>query len=142
MKADVKSSGSAAPVAQPHHAGELGVSLFPQFSPDLLAGANNFFLLRERIKEIGRSTSGRFGEDVDGVDYKAIAFQIETAILANLLGSGKDVREGFLRAISLHLWLIEGGVSPNDPWAGSDAEAMLETSLAYSAFKPKEVSHV
>lgn len=126
----VDSSGFAAPVAQPHQAGELGVSLAPQFSADLLFGANNFFLLRERIKEIGRRTSCRFGEDVDGVDYKAIAFETETAIYANLLGSGKEVRDGFLRAVSAHLWFVECGEIPGSSWSAPDA--VQDTALAFA----------
>lgn len=56
MKADVKSSGIAAPMAQPHQAGELGISLFPQFSDDLLFGANNFMLMLARMYEISEDT--------------------------------------------------------------------------------------
>jgi hypothetical protein len=88
MKADVKSSGSAAPVAQPRHLGELGAPLFPQFSPDLLAGANNFMLMLAKVNDIGDETYFQHGDGEDGRDYRLMCFEVETAILANLLGNG------------------------------------------------------
>lgn len=130
MKADVKSSGIAAPVAQPRHPGELGTSLAPRFSADLLFGANNFMLLLERVHEIGDATVTRFGDHIDGRDYKAIAFEIETAILANLLGSGKAIREGFLRALTDYLSCCEDGTYPSEGW--NPARTLATTSLAYA----------
>lgn len=130
MKADVKSSGIAAPVAQSRHPGELGISLAPSFSADMLFGANNFMLMLERVREVGDATVIRYGDHVDGRDYKAIAFEIETAILANLLGSGKAIREGFLRAFSDYLSCCEGGAYPRDGW--NPERTLATTSLAYA----------
>lgn len=130
MKADVKSSGIAAPVAQPRHSGELGASLFPQFSADLLAGANNFALMTARVEEIGEETYFRNGDDEDGRDYRLMCFEVETAILANLLGSGQDVRQGFLRAMVDYLSHTAGKCFPSDDWNGR--KALTTTAAAFA----------
>ncbi len=129
MKADVKSSGIAAPMAQPHQAGELGISLFPQFSDDLLFGANNFMLMLARMYEISEDTVFRFGEG-DGRDYPRMCHEVETAILANLLGNGQDVREGFLRAMVDYLSHVEDGGYPGDGWNGR--VALTTTAAAFA----------
>lgn len=138
MKADVKSSGNAAPMAQPRPPGELGVSLALQFSDDLLFGANNFMLMLKRVYEISDQTVFRYG-DGDGRDYPLMCFEIETAILANLLGSGKQVREGFLRAMADYLSHIEDGGHPDDSWDGR--AALTTTAAAFANRNALEVSH-
>lgn len=113
--ATVDSSGIAAPSAQTRQPGELGISS-SAFSSDLITGADNFMSLLKRVKDISEDTVFRFGDEFDGRDYKAIAFEIETAILANLLGSGKAIREGFLRALADYLSTCEDGAYPADGW--------------------------
>lgn len=129
MKADVKSSGIAAPVAQPRPPGGLGTSLAP-FSDDLKNGANAFMLMLERVREIGDDTVLRLGEHVDGRDYRAIAFEIETAIYANLMGSTKATREGFLRALADYISTCEDGAYPGDGW--NQAGALNTTATAFA----------
>ncbi|MGC4062961.1 MAG: hypothetical protein QM749_19815 [Aquabacterium sp.] len=119
------SSGSAASSAQPHQAGELGVSL-ASYSDDLKTGANNFMLMLRKVLEIGDETVCRFGSG-DGRDYRAIAFEIETSIYANLMGSGKATREGFLRAFSDFLSISMDGFGLPDQW-----DPLSSTALAYA----------
>jgi len=101
-------------MAQPHQAGELGVSL-ANYSDGLKNGANNFKLLLDRVYEISEETVFQFGEG-DGRDYPRMCFEVETAIIANLLGSGKAVREGFLRAMTDLFALHVDGFGPPDDW--------------------------
>lgn len=115
MKANVKSSGIAAPMAQPHQAGELGSSL-ASYSDDLKNGVNNFKLMLDRLLEISEDTVWQFGDGYDGRDYPRMCFEVETAILANLLGSGKGVREGFLRAMTDLFAHHVDGAAPTDDW--------------------------
>lgn len=123
------SSGFAASSAQPRQAGELGISL-ASYSDDLKNGANNFMLLLERVREIGDATVLRFGEQFDGRDYRAIAFEIETSIYANLLGSSKATREGFLRAFADFLSTAADGALPGDGW--NPERALRNTEMTYT----------
>lgn len=125
MKADVKSSGSAAPMAQPRQTGELGVSL-ASYSDDLKKCANNFMLMLGKVLEISDDTVSRFGAG-DGRDYRAIAFEIETSIYANLLGGGKATREGFLRAFSDFLSIHIDGFGLPENW-----DPLSSTAIAYA----------
>lgn len=110
MTANDKSSGNPASSGQPHQASSPG-----NFSDDVRNGANNFMLMLSKVLEIGEDTVGRFGEG-DGRDYKAIAFEIETAIYANLLGSGKGTKEGFLRAFTDYLAIHMDGFGLPGYW--------------------------
>ena len=124
MKAIGKSSGIAASVAKSRHHGELSVSLV-SCSDDLKNGANNFMLMLSKVLEISEGSVGRFG-DGDGRDYKAIAFEIETAIYANLLGSGKGTKEGFLRAFTDYLAIHLDGFGLPDYW-----DPLVTTATAF-----------
>ncbi len=116
MKADIKSSGIAAPALTHHFTRAQPPTLLPAFAEDQRNGANNFMLLLARVHEISEKTVHRFGGDVDGRDYKVIAFEIETAIYANLLGSGQAIREGFLRALADYLVTHEDGFGLPTHW--------------------------
>lgn len=126
MKAGIKSSGTAAPVAQTHHTGGLDRS-FPAFSDDLKNGANNFKLLLDRLLEISEETVWQFGETCDGRDYRRMSFELETAILANLLGDSEAVREGFLRAMTDMFAHHVDGASPSVAW-----DPLTTTAAAYA----------
>lgn len=82
---------------------------------DLKSGANSFKLMLAKVQEIGDQTVGRFGH-ADGRDYKTIAFEVETAIYASLLGRGKATREGFLRALADYLAIHQDGFGLPDDW--------------------------
>lgn len=128
MKADVKSSGIAAPVAQSRQPGGLGISL-ASFSDDLKNGANAFMLMLERVREIGDDTVLSLGEHTDGRDYRAISFELEAAIYANLMGSTKATREGFLRALADYLSTVEDGAYPGVGW--NHDRALHTTAAAF-----------
>lgn len=122
MTANDKSSGNPASSGLPHQASSPG-----NFSDDVRNGANNFMLMLGKVLEIGDDTVGRFGNG-DGRDYKAIAFEIESAIYANLLGSGKGTKEGFLRAFTDYLAIHADGFGLPNSWdpLGTTATAFTQ----------------
>lgn len=126
----VDSSGIAASSAQSRQPGGLGISLASSFSDDLKSGANAFMLMLERVREIGDETVLRLGDHVDGRDYRAIAFEIETAMRANLMGSSKTTREGFLRAFADYISTCEDGAYPAEGW--SPDRTLNTTAMAFA----------
>jgi hypothetical protein len=139
MEADIKSSGFAALAASPLQMDELGTQLFPEPPAQVKDGANAFMGMLTRAYEISERTVLRYGNDVDGRDYKSMAFEIETAILANLLGSGKEVREGFLRAMTDYIASALDGC-PCD-LADCGESSLTVTAAAYNNFAGMGVQH-
>lgn len=115
----------------PHHgASAPNTASANDRSDELRNGANNFTLMLAKIREIGDVTVGANGA-TDGRDYKAMTCAIESTVIANLMGSDKATRQGFLRAFADYLSIIEDGFYPEPGWNG-DA-ALTSTARAFDA---------
>lgn len=79
-------------------------------------GANHFKLLLERIRDINDTTCDRFGERLDGRDYKLIAEELELAVRQHLIEQTGAHREGFLRAFCDYMSLGADGCGAPRNW--------------------------
>lgn len=64
------------------------------------AGADAFRKLCRKAAAIGDATCNRFGEEEDGVDYRAIVSAIRMSLDVNLRDKPAAHSEGYLRALA------------------------------------------
>lgn len=91
-------------------------------------GANHFKLLLERIRDINDTTCDRFGEGLDGRDYKLIAEELERAVRQHLIEQTGAQKEGFLRAFCDYMSLGADGCGEPRNW---DPISTTEVAFAY-----------
>ena len=90
-------------------------------------GANHFKLLLERIRDINDTTCDRFGDGLDGRDYKLIAEELELAVRQNLIEQTGAQKEGFLRAFCDYMSLGADGCGEPRNW-----DPLSNTEVAFT----------
>lgn len=93
-----------------------GNAAFPERIGQLKDGANHFLLLMERVREISDTTCTRFGDHIDGRDYRLICSELENTFRVFLHEGSGNLKEGFVRAFCDFMTLHVDGFTPPDNW--------------------------